>query len=70
MAENSQSRITQLEELVAHQTKTIDELSNQIADQWQQIDKLSRKLDQLTERFLAVEEDLTPAPEITKPPHW
>lgn len=70
MAENKQDRVDQLEELVAHQAVTIDELSNQLANQWKQIDRLSSKLDRLTERFLAVEEEIIPTPENTKPPHW
>ena len=70
MTENTADRINQLEEQLAHQTKTIDELSGQVAGQWQVIDSLSHKLQQLTERFLAVEEAVNPPPENTKPPHW
>ena len=63
-------RLTTLEIRAAEQEKTIEELSGQIAEQWKVIERLQKKLDKLTERFLALEEQATPAPEITKPPHW
>ena len=63
-------RLTTLEIRAAEQEKTIEELSGQIAEQWKVIERLQKKLDTLTTRFLALEEQSTPAIEATKPPHW
>jgi SlyX protein len=63
-------RLIQLEILSAEQEKSIGELSAQIAEQWQVIDRLQRKLDTLTNRFLALEESSAPEIPVTKPPHW
>ncbi len=63
-------RITQLEELVSHQAKTIEELSAMVARQWDELDKAKRKLDALTKRFLDLEEATAPGIEVTKPPHY
>jgi len=63
-------RLTALEIRNAEQEKTIEELSGQIAEQWKVIERMERKLTALTERFLTLEEQATPRPEITKPPHW
>jgi SlyX protein len=63
-------RLTTLEIRAAEQEKTIEELSGQIAEQWKMIERMQKKLDTLTERFLALEEQATPAAEVTKPPHW
>ncbi|SCB30491.1 SlyX family protein [Rhizobium multihospitium] len=67
---DEQSRITKLEETVAHQAKTIEELSDQIAEQWKVVEMARQKLDRLTERFLTLEEQSLEAPAITKPPHY
>ncbi|AYG60629.1 SlyX family protein [Rhizobium jaguaris] len=68
---DEQSRITALEELVAYQAKTIEELSDQVAEQWKVIEQTRQKLDRLTERFLTLEEQsLDVPPPITKPPHY
>ena len=67
---DEQRRITALEELVAHQAKTIDELSDQIAEQWKVVDQTRQKLDRLTERFLSLEGQSLEPPAITKPPHY
>ena len=67
---DEQSRITALEELVAYQAKTIEELSDQVAEQWKVIEQTRQKLDRLTERFLTLEEQTLDAPAITKPPHY
>lgn len=67
---DEQSRITTLEETVAYQTKTIEELSDQIAEQWKVVEQTRQKLDRLAERFLTLEEQSLDAPGITKPPHY
>jgi SlyX protein len=64
------SRLTQLEEIIAHQTKTIEELSDQLAEQWKVVEQTRAKLDRLTERFLSLEEQSLEAPAITRPPHY
>ncbi|TRL36506.1 hypothetical protein FNA46_17790 [Rhizobium straminoryzae] len=63
-------RITKLEEIVAYQAKTIDELSEQLAEQWKVVEQTRLKLDRLTERFLSLEEASLEAPAITRPPHY
>lgn len=63
-------RITRLEELAAHQAKTIEELSEQLAEQWRVVDQLRAKLAALTERFVAVEERSLETPPVTRPPHY
>ncbi|WP_156379237.1 MULTISPECIES: SlyX family protein [Rhizobium] len=63
-------RITLLEETIAHQARTIDELSEQIAEQWKVVEQTRAKLDRLTERFLSLEESSLEAPAITRPPHY
>ncbi len=63
-------RLTALEIRAAEQEKTIEELSDQIAEQWKVIERMQRKLDALTDRFLALEEQAVPDVPVTKPPHW
>lgn len=63
-------RLTTLEIRNAEQEKTIEELSGQIAEQWKVIERLQKKVDALTERFLALEEQTAPDVPVTKPPHW
>jgi SlyX protein len=63
-------RLTTLEIRNAEQEKTIEELSGQVAEQWKVIERLQKKVDTLTERFLALEEQSAPGHETTKPPHW
>ena len=63
-------RLITLEIRAAEQEKTIEELSGQIAEQWKTIEGMRRKQDLLSERFLALEEQVTPDVPVTKPPHW
>ena len=63
-------RIARLEEHVAHQANTIEELSDQLTEQWRVVEQLRSKLDRLTERFLVLEEGSLDAPAITRPPHY
>jgi SlyX protein len=65
-----ENRIMDLETLVTHQARSIEELSSMVAEQWQIIDAMRGKLDALTERFMALEEQAIARPEAGKPPHW
>ncbi|MGN6146372.1 MAG: SlyX family protein [Mesorhizobium sp.] len=68
--DSADERLTALEIRAAEQDHTIEELSGQIAEQWKVMDRMQRKLDALTERFLALEEQAAPDVPVTKPPHW
>ena len=65
-----ETRITQLEEVVAHQAKTIDELSDQLTAQWKVVEETRYKLERLVERFMTLEEEAAEAPANTRPPHY
>ena len=70
MTQDTDERITRLEMLVAEQERTIAELSEQLSEQWALTEKMRKKLDALTERFLALEEQTAPETPVTKPPHY
>lgn len=70
MKTDQEQRLVQLEIVSAEQDRTIAELSDQLAEQWKTIEALRKKLDALTERFLALEEHSAPDVPVTKPPHW
>lgn len=63
-------RLTTLEIRAAEQEKTIEELSDQLAGQWQAVERLQKKVDALTDRFLALEQQTAPDVPVTRPPHW
>lgn len=67
---DDEERLIRLEETVAHQAKTIEELSDQLADQWKVVEQVRAKLDRLTERFLTLEEQSHGSVPVTKPPHY
>ncbi|WP_428427055.1 SlyX family protein [Pararhizobium sp.] len=67
---NDSERITRLEETIAHQAQTIEELSDQLTQQWTVVEQVRAKLDRLTERFLSLEEQSIDAPANTRPPHY
>jgi SlyX protein len=66
----TEDRVTALEETVAHQVKTIDELSDQLAEQWKIIDQMRRMLGRLGERIETVESGAGDTPPVTRPPHY
>lgn len=70
MSAAEEDRLTALEIRNAEQERTIAELSDQLAEQWKVLDRMQRRLDALTERFLALEERAAPEIPVTKPPHW
>lgn len=65
-----EAQIAELEALSTHQAQTIDDLSIMVSKQWDKIDKLEAKVGALVERFLALEDNTSPAPENTRPPHY
>lgn len=67
---SDENRMTALEEILAHQAKTIEELSDQLTEQWKIVEQMRSKLDRLTERFLTLEEQSLDAPANTPPPHY
>jgi SlyX protein len=67
---SDENRVTALEEILAHQAKTIEELSDQLTEQWKVVEQMRSKLDRLTERFLTLEEQSLDAPANTPPPHY
>ena len=70
MSASSEDRLTALEIRSAEQERTIAELSDQLVEQWRTVERMQKKLDALTERFLALEERSLPETPVTKPPHW
>lgn len=66
----NEDRIVKLEELVAHQSQQIDELSGELAKQWKTIDKLNRQLNQLSDHYADLGDQVDGPPASTKPPHY
>ncbi|WP_102961110.1 SlyX family protein [Mangrovicella endophytica] len=64
------SRIDDLEIMAAHQAKAIEELSEELQKAYGTIEQLRKAVKGLAERCGALEEAVTPRPEITKPPHY
>lgn len=70
MSAPEDERLVALEIRYAEQERTIAELSDQLAAQWKTLERMQKKLDALTERFLALDERAAPETPVTKPPHW
>ena len=70
MTDTAEERLTALEIRYAEQERIVAELSDQLAEQWKTLERAQKKLDALTERFLALEEQAIPEAPVTKPPHW
>ena len=71
-AARPETRLDALEERIAHQDATIDDLNRIVTDQWKAIDRLTREVAMLTERVKAAEQAvLTTDPgDEPPPPHW
>ena len=69
-AEKIETRLEDLEVLSAHQSQTIEDLSQELARAFETIDQLRRGLTALGHRFRELEDSATPRAEITKPPHY
>lgn len=63
-------RIVRLEETVAHQQATIEDLSRQLTEHWKLIERLRLEMRQLVDLVEAAD-DPSGAPDPNqKPPHW
>lgn len=70
MAKSDSDRLDELEIIVAHQARTIDDLNETIIRQGREIERLERLAEALVMRFQALEEQAAPDVPVTKPPHW
>ena len=67
MTEND--RITALEERIAYQDQTIEELNASILELWKEIEALRRQLGKLGDELSTIAADVPQAPE-PPPPHY
>lgn len=65
---NDERRITALEERVAYQDRTIEDLNASILELWKEIEALRRQLAKLGDQLNQVAADVPQAPE--PPPHY
>lgn len=70
MAENHEQRLIALEERLAHQDRTIEELSAVITGQWREIDRLKRQLAMIDDQIAAVEQLARTGKAEPPPPHY
>ena len=62
-------RITALEERIAYQDQTIEELNASILDLWKEIEALRRQLGKFGDELSSIAADVPQAPE-PPPPHY
>ena len=67
-----EDRLTQLETLVAHLTRTVEDLSDVVARQSREVDVLKRRVGLLMEREAERETDGSGSIPLAdqRPPHW
>jgi uncharacterized coiled-coil protein SlyX len=68
--EKLEKRIEVLEELCAHQTSEIENLSDVVKEQWTEIDGLKKAMLRFRDRLTEVEETGPGGHENTRPPHY
>ncbi|WP_171022070.1 SlyX family protein [Cohaesibacter sp. CAU 1516] len=69
MSNPLEERVVDLEIQLAHQTKTVEDLSDMVSRQWDMIDRLTRKMKFLQEAVVELEDNAGP-PANQKPPHY
>jgi len=62
-------RITALEERIAHQDQTIEELNASILELWKELEALRRQLGKFGDELSTIAADVPQAPE-PPPPHY
>ena len=68
--EKLEKRVEVLEELCAHQTSEIENLSDVVKEQWTEIDGLKKAMLRFRDRLTEVEETGPGGHENTRPPHY
>ncbi len=66
----SERRIQALEELAAHQSRMIEEMSDEIANLSGQLRELRSGLEALGRTLAQMQEDTADSPGNQRPPHW
>ena len=69
-SESAGPRIQDLEVMVSHQARTIDELSEELTRAFRMIERLQHLTQALSERLGVVEDVAIAKPEAQKPPHY
>jgi len=69
MIDSLQLRIEALETHLAHQDQTVEDLNTVILTQREEVELLTRRVNKMLSRLEELEA-ATPAPEVTKPPHY
>ena len=69
MTEADEERLAELEIQLAHQGRSIEELSDMVSKQWEMIDRMSRQIRSLKDALVELEDNSAPAAN-QKPPHY
>lgn len=67
---SAEERLTALEERLAHQDRTIEEMNAVVANQWREIDRLKRQLQLIDDQVAAVEQMARTGKMEPPPPHY
>lgn len=67
---DTNERITKLEEELAHVAITNEELSSELVHSSKRIEQLERKIAMLESRFTSIEDNIDTPITNEKPPHW
>ncbi|WP_421855594.1 SlyX family protein [Oricola sp.] len=70
MAKSTDERLDELEIVIAHQARLLEELNEVVVRQEKHINRLESIVEALSERFRAMEEQTFSDVPVTKPPHW
>lgn len=65
-----EDRLIALEERIAHQDQTIEEMSALIASQWREIERLKRQMQLIDDQVAAVEQMARTGKAEPPPPHY
>jgi len=70
MAKSDSDRLDELEIIVAHQARIIEDLNETVIRQGRENERLGRLAEALVKRLQVMEEQISPDIPVTKPPHW